>query len=195
MTDNAPVMRSAVRSLQNRLHESEQLPIIGHACSAHWLQLVLGDLSAPPDSSALNEDSFGVRHIKKAWDLCANIRKVFSLSKLAIAALRSGASASAMSRQMRLRSIVAPCVTRWSTVLNSAVSILKMQAGILIALDEIRAKDSSILSPLEESTIRREDFGLVHDVVVRKPDNKIITYKYLCVHVFSNIYSNSCRFR
>ena len=91
VTDNAP----AIRELQNQLFNAHRIPIIGHACCAHWLQLALHDTSTPPDSSVLSAaSSYGVIHTKKALEVCAAIRKVFASSKVALSALRCGASAS-----------------------------------------------------------------------------------------------------
>lgn len=115
VSDNASVMLSALRQL------GETRPLLLHACSAHWLSLIMRSLC---DSE----------RVKAILNQCASIRIIFAKRK-AYQALHK-ACESKLAR-MKGCSLAAPCATRWNSHLHGAVKLVRLGPAIELAQEEL----------------------------------------------------------
>lgn len=114
VVDNAKVMLSAMSEVQRK-----RSYIIGHPCCAHWLQLILKDMS-------------NRQLVKRAWDTVSRIVRCFTGSKKAMRRLRSSIGVC----RMKTCSLAPPCVTRWSSMVDCALAVLRLQPAIQLAARE-----------------------------------------------------------
>jgi hypothetical protein len=111
VSDNARVLRSAWESWESKR------PLIVHMCSAHWFQLLMSDINK---SSAL---------VSRSQDVCASIRRAYASREFRIT-LKKTCEIGGMSQ----KSLARPCITRWNSILDGMISIIKLQSPLLTSL-------------------------------------------------------------
>jgi hypothetical protein len=108
--DNASVMdKSLAEFAQTR-------PFFVHHCSAHWVQLILNDIS----ENAL---------VQKSMDACARIRSIFN-KKVNLKTLQDVCKALRKS----ITRLAYPCTTRWSSELDAMIKLLHLETEIFMAM-------------------------------------------------------------
>lgn len=129
VADNAFVMDKTLKMIKAKR------PILSHHCSAHWLQLLMKDISKTPEVTAAVELSQRIRRCFFQRDNFLALQQV----------CRAGSIASHRFEQ--------PCATRWNSVLDSMISVLKVEDQVLYLLSSGRVQ-CSLLNDISKNDFR-----------------------------------------
>jgi hypothetical protein len=111
VSDNAGVMLSSLKQI------GMQRPIAAHPCASHWLQLLLNDI-------ALQHASVSI-----ACEIRDKVIQTFRKREF-VQDLRKASELASSSK----KALAAPCTTRWSSEVDSMISLLKLENPILTVL-------------------------------------------------------------